>query len=69
MNKKYAIGDLVMHVLISDRYGLVLETRPSYNETTEYRILWTSQEDDVQWEDWHYHTCINPYRKLKWWEK
>ena len=69
MNKKYAIGDLVMHVLISDRYGLVLETRPSYNETTEYRILWTSQEDDVQWEDWHYDYCIKPYRKLKWWEK
>jgi len=63
------VGDLVMHGHISDHYGLVLETRPSYNETTEYRILWTSQEDGVQWEDWHYCTCISPYRKLKWWEK
>jgi hypothetical protein len=69
MNKKYTTGDLVVHGHLKDYYGLILETRPSYNNTTEYRILWTSKEDGLHWEDWHYCTCIKPYRKLKWWEK
>ena len=63
------VGDLVMGKGLYKHYGIVLETRPSYNETTEYRILWTSQEDGSQWDDWHYDTCLSLYRKLKWWEK
>ena len=69
MNKKYAIGDLVMTGYWKSHYGLVIETRPSYNHTTEYHILWTNQKDGSQWKDWHYYTCIKPYKKLKWWEK
>lgn len=69
------IGDLVMPKphkhsnSWANCFGLITDTRPSYNDTTEYRIVWTDQKTGHQFHSWSYGYGIQRLRAVKWWEK